>query len=39
VIPTTMIGLFVFIGSDVFATIKKKVSKKAADTEGAPSNE
>ena len=39
VIPTTMIGLFVFIGSDVFATIKNKVSKKAADKEGAPSNE
>ncbi|MEN8240892.1 MAG: cytochrome c3 family protein [Chloroflexota bacterium] len=39
VIPVTMVGLFVFIGSDVFATIKKKVSKKAADKEGAPSNE
>jgi predicted CXXCH cytochrome family protein len=39
VIPTTMVGLFVFIGTDAFATIKKKISKKAADEEGAPSNE
>jgi hypothetical protein len=39
VIPTTMVGLVVFIGSDVFATIKNKFSKNAADEEGAPSNE
>jgi predicted CXXCH cytochrome family protein len=39
VIPTTMVGLFVFIGTDVFKTIKNKSSRKADTQEGAQSDE
>jgi predicted CXXCH cytochrome family protein len=39
VIPTTMVGLFVFIGSDVFAAVKNRLGKKAEEDEGAQSDE
>jgi predicted CXXCH cytochrome family protein len=39
VIPTTLVGLFVFIGSDVFKSIKSKAGRKAASEKGAPSDE
>ncbi|MFN2146605.1 MAG: hypothetical protein ACK2T7_14745, partial [Anaerolineales bacterium] len=39
VIPTTMVGLFVFIGTDVIKSIKTKISRKAGSKEGEPSDE